>query len=303
MKESPWATEVMLAEVSGPFSADGWLFEIKYDGFRVLAGRDGGRPRVRYRSGADGTGAFPEIVAALAALPGVDHVLDGEVVVLDAAGRPSFQRMQQRFQSRGADAARLSAAHPATLFAFDLIASRGRDLRARPLLERKAALRRLFEDGPALRYVDHVAGAGEALFEEARRLGLEGVVGKRAASPYVAGRSREWRKVRADRIGEFIVVGYTRTALGEEGGLHLAAAREQGLVYAGRVGSGFQSGVLAEARALLEPYRRATPACGGSAPKGRGHQWVEPRILCEVRFKELTEAGLLRHPVFVRFCS
>jgi bifunctional non-homologous end joining protein LigD len=96
------------------------------------------------------------------------------------------------------------------------------------------------------------------------------------------------------------VVGYTRTALGEEGGLHLAAADGATLRYAGRVGSGFDAGELAEARALLAPFVRAAAACEG-APRGRGHVWVEPRIVCEVRYKETTDAGLLRHPVFVRF--
>jgi bifunctional non-homologous end joining protein LigD len=111
-----WDAEPMLAELSAPFSKPGWLFEIKYDGFRMLAGRHRGRPRLRYRRGADATTAFPEVAEALAALPHRDLVFDGEVVVLDDDGRPNFQRLQQRFQSRRRDAARAAGEHPATLF-------------------------------------------------------------------------------------------------------------------------------------------------------------------------------------------
>jgi bifunctional non-homologous end joining protein LigD len=296
-----WDDEPMLAVAAAPFSGDGWLFEVKYDGFRMLAGRDRGRPRLRYRSGVDATSSFPELTAALARLRGGDCALDGEVVVLGDDGRPRFQRLQRRFQARGADVARAAAADPATLFAFDCLAARGRDLRERPLVERKERLRALLAGQSAIRYVDHVERDGLALFEEARGLGLEGIVAKRAASPYAAGRSRDWRKIRIERTGVFVVVGYTRTAIGEEGGLHLAAEDGPTLRYAGRVGSGFETGVLAEARALLAPLLRSAPACEGSVPRGRGHAWVEPRIACEVRYKETTDAGLLRHPVFVRF--
>jgi bifunctional non-homologous end joining protein LigD len=296
-----WDAEPMLAEPSGPFSGAGWLFEIKYDGFRMLAGRHRGRPRLRYRRGADATGAFPEVAAALAPLPVRDLVLDGEIVVLDRDGRPNFQRLQQRFQSRRREAVRAAAEHPATLFLFDVLVVEERDVRALPLLDRKAILRDLVPAGPVLRYVDHVLGAGESFLEEARALGLEGIVGKRAASPYVAGRSRDWRKVRIDHEADFVVVGFTRAGLGEDGGLHVARYRDGALVYAGRVGTGFRTGVLAEARTLLEPLRRTAPPCGGATPRGGNHTWVEARVVCGVRYKEMTADGLLRQPVFVRF--
>jgi bifunctional non-homologous end joining protein LigD len=181
----------MLAETAAPFAREGWIFEIKYDGFRMLAGRDRGRARLRYRSGIDATAAFPEIAAALDRLPSGNFILDGEVVVLDAEGRPRFQRLQQRFQARGAEATRAAAAHPATLFAFDCLAAGGRDLRARPLLERKEALRRVLRGRSAIRFVDHVATDGLGFYAEVRGLGLEGIVAKRADAPYVPGRSRD----------------------------------------------------------------------------------------------------------------
>lgn len=296
----------MLAETSEPFSGQGWIFELKYDGFRMLAGTRDGVPRLRYRRGADATVAFPEIAEAVAAVGASDLILDGELVVLDAQGRPSFQRLQQRYQGRPRDARGAVARQPATLFVFDMLGLADRDLRPLPLIDRKAMLAEVLvsamtRTGGRLRYVEHIADAGERFFDEVRAQGLEGVVAKRAGSPYVPGRSADWRKFRVDRCADFVVVGFTAAGVGEEGGLHLAAWRSGQLVYAGRVGSGFEAGVLARARALLHPLRRPRPACAGAVPRGRGHAWVEPRLVCAVRFKEVTEAHLLRQPVFVRF--
>jgi len=294
--------ELMLAYPSAPFSRKGWLFEIKYDGFRLLAAKEGGRPSLRYRSGGDATAAFPEIARALEALP-TDHVvLDTEVVVPGTGGRPSFQRLQKRFQStRAGEPERQAASHPAVLFAFDLLGWEDFDVRPLPLIERKALLQEAIEGSGALLAVDHLAEAGERLFEEAKRLGMEGVVAKRANSAYVSGRTSDWLKFRVDRTGDFVIIGYTKVELGHEGGLHLAAMENGRLVYAGRVGSGFKGGVLMEVRRLLSGFVCREPACGGPVPRTRGHVWIEPRVVCEVRYKECTEEGLLRQPVFLRF--
>jgi bifunctional non-homologous end joining protein LigD len=291
---------LMLAATGAPFDRPGWIFELKYDGFRLLAGNEEGCARLRYRGGSDATAAFPEVAAALAALPG-NVVLDGEVVVVDEAGRTHFQRMQKRRMLRRPEEVARAAAGGlrATYFAFDLLGLEGYDLRPLPLRERKDTLRRLLPRGGALRYVDHVVGRGVALYEEVRKLDLEGLVAKRADAPYSAGRSSDWVKVPVVRTGEFVVVGFTRPGLGMDGGLHLAARERRGLVYAGRVGSGL-GGVLAEVRETLAGFRRAEAACA-DAPRGRDHTWVEPRVVCEVRYRERTEEGLLRHPVFVRF--
>jgi len=293
---------LMLATMGQPFSRAGWLFELKYDGFRLLAGNEGGRARLRYRGGSDATAAFPEVAAALQTLPG-DVVMDGEIVVMDEAGRTHFQRMQKRLMlHRPQEVARAaSGGLRATFFAFDLLGVGEYDLRALPLRERKALLRDILpRRGPgSIRYVDHVEGEGLALYEEVRKLDLEGLVAKRADAPYAAGRSADWIKVPVVRTAEFVVVGFTRPGLGMDGGLHLAARERGGLVYAGRVGSGL-SGRLAEVREMLGGFRRADAACL-AAPRGRDHTWVEPRVVCEVRYRERTEEGLLRHPVFVRF--
>jgi bifunctional non-homologous end joining protein LigD len=293
----------MLAErCAEPFDDRAWVFELKYDGFRALATVTDGRPKLFYRSGADATGAFPEVAAALERLRCAEAVLDGELVVVDRRGQPQFQRLQQRFQLRRTpDRARAAADHPACLFAFDLLRLDGHDLRPRPLVERKQLLRGLLPARGRLRYVQHVRGRGQALFAEVRRRGLEGLLAKRADSPYQGGRSSQWLKITADRTGQFAVVGLTRVGAGEEGSLHLAVSDGNGLAYAGSVGTGFKTGTLAEARRVLEPYALAAPPCTGTLPPTRAVLWVRPLLVCEVRYKTWTAEGLLRLPVFKRF--
>jgi bifunctional non-homologous end joining protein LigD len=299
------SVEPMLAETGQePFSAEGWIFELKHDGFRLLAGRRDGRAELAYRSGTVATEVFPEVERALAELPCDGLVLDGEVVVLDARGRPSFQGLQKRVQlRRPADVALAARQRPATFFVFDLLAAEGHDLRPLPLLERKRLLQALLPAAGTLRYADHVEQEGVAFHAEVSRLGLEGVMAKRADSPYVPGRSPQWLKLRVNRTADLAVVGFTlpRDSRSGFGALHLAAWDGAGFVYSGRVGSGFDEGELAEMRALLEPARLARPPCTGPVPAGRDHAWVEPRFVCEVRYKEVTEEGLLRQPVFLRF--
>jgi bifunctional non-homologous end joining protein LigD len=294
--------ELMLAETRRrAFSAEGWLFELKYDGYRLLAAREGDRPRLLYRRGGDATTAFPEIAGAVRALPFESVLLDGELVVLDELGRPSFQRLQRRAQlRRPIDVER--AESPATLYLFDCLALEGRDLRALPLVERKRALAEILPQGGALRFSDHVEASGRELWEEIERAGLEGMVAKRSDSPYRAGRSADWLKIRRHRTGDFAVVGFTAPKGGRAGlgALHLGVRDGRGLRYAGRVGSGFDDALLASLRQRLEAKRRSTPPCSGAVPKGAAHVWVEPEIVCEVRFTEWTRDGSLRQPVFLR---
>jgi bifunctional non-homologous end joining protein LigD len=294
----------MLAEIrESPFSAPGWLFELKYDGFRLVAARERGQARLVYRRGADSTAVFPEIAQAVGKLPYDGVVLDGEVVVLDDDSRPVFQKLQQRaLLQRSTDIARATLDLPATYYAFDLLGFEGFDLRPLPLVERKALLRRILPHAGPIRFCDHVEEHGEALYEEVRRRGLEGLVAKKADGPYRAGRSSEWLKIRVDRTREFVIVGFThpegnRTGFGA---LHLGEYEDGALVYAGRAGSGFGARQLVELRATLDGMIVPRPPCGGPVPKGAGHSWVAPRLVCEVRYKEWTREQLLRQPVFLR---
>jgi bifunctional non-homologous end joining protein LigD len=293
----------MLAEAAdAPFSDPGWLFELKYDGYRALARREGARVALRYRSGDDATALYPEVARALEMLP-ADAVLDGEIAVLGEGGKPSFQALQGRGQlRRREDVERASLETPATYFAFDLLALGDLDLRPLPTRDRKRILSGIVPRLGPVRYADHVEGRGEDLYREVVARGLEGIVGKRADAPYRAGRSAAWRKIRVDRVGDFAVVGFTppRGARAAFGALLLAVREGEGWRYAGSVGTGFDDRQLEALHARLAGDVRRTPPCAGPVPRGRGNSWVEPRVVVEVRFKEWTSDGLLRQPVFQR---
>jgi bifunctional non-homologous end joining protein LigD len=306
----PKLASPMLAETAeAPFSRAGWLFEPKLDGYRVLASRRGGEAYLCTRNGNECARAFPEVARAVAALPFDRLLLDGEVVALDERGIPSFQRLQGRARlSRPIDIRHASVETPVTYYVFDLLGFEDFDLRPLPLTARKAVLGRLLPPLGALRYLEHVEENGEALYREAEQLGLEGVVGKKAAAAYKAGRSPLWLKVRSRRTGDFVVVGFTapKGSRGGFGALHLAEYVEGSLRYSGRVGTGFSDRQLAEVRRTLEASRRPTPPCeaplpGGPMPAERSTQWVEPTLVAEVEYSEWTEEGLLRQPVFLRF--
>ncbi|MES1211376.1 MAG: non-homologous end-joining DNA ligase, partial [Acidobacteriota bacterium] len=287
-----------------PFTRPGWLFELKYDGFRMLAERRDGQVRLLYRSGRDATAIFPELAQAMAALP-CDLILDGEAVVLDEAGRPAFQLLQRRAQrTRQIDVEQAAVASPAVFFAFDLLAFEGYDLRPLPLSLRKDLLQRVLSfaapAGP-LRNLDAIPERGEDLYAAVQGLGLEGIVAKRADSPYRSGYSPEWVKVRVDQTADFAILGF-EAAPGSRTGfrnLHLGLRKGDGWTWAGTVGTGFDGEEMREIRARLEPARRPRPAAA-NAVGGRGVVWVEPEQVCEVRYKEHTLDGHLRQPVFLR---
>ncbi|HLL53812.1 MAG TPA: DNA ligase D [Myxococcaceae bacterium] len=292
----------MLAETrEQPFSARGWLYELKYDGFRCIAGREGARVWLGSRNGRELTGTFPELARAVAGLPFEHVVLDGEVVVLDEESKPSFGRLQKRgMLSRPAEIERATVTLPAVLFVFDLLGFEDFDLRPLPLFQRKALLRRVLPPEGALRYADHLEEHGAEMFEQVRALGLEGVMAKKADARYRGGRSADWLKVRAARASDFVVVGYSPIQAGTGvGALHLAAHEGGQLVYAGKVGSGFSDALRDELKAALDQRRRKGPACTG-APDPRGVRWVEPERVCEVRYLTWLDGGHVRQPVFLR---
>ncbi len=320
MSEKKGGFQVMLATARGePFTKEGWVFEIKYDGYRLIADRAGGEPVLWSRNGNDITGTFPDIARAVRGIPYDGIVLDGEVVVHDEEGLPSFGLLQRRGRlQRSSAIARAAVDLPAVFYAFDLLAFGGLDLRDLPLLDRKALLREVLPTVGPVRYSDHIATQGEAMYEQVTTMRLEGLVAKKADSPYRSGRSTSWYKIRAVRTDDFVVVGYTDPKGGRPGfgALHLAQyadASDGELVYAGSVGTGFTDDMLDEImeslRALEAPDggdsgdsdgKESRPSLGGSVPKGPSHHWIRPDLVAEVRYKEFTEAGVIRHPSFVR---
>ncbi len=297
--------ELMLAEPrEKAFTKEGWLFELKLDGFRFLASRENGEGKLTTRNGHDLTAAFPEIARSLTALPYDDLVLDGELVVPDDAGRPSFQRLQERARfTRATDIGRASVEQPASLFLFDFLAAEGYDARPLPLVERKKLLRRVVPEVGPLRYLEHFETTGEAVYAQVTKMGLEGVVAKKMDAPYRAGRSSNWIKIRAERTDDFVVVGYTRPKGSRAGfgALHLGVYDRGALTYVGRVGTGFDTAQLEEYAAALEAAHRKEPPFKGAGPAGKEHVWVEPRLVAEVKYLEWTDDGQLRQPVFLRF--
>jgi bifunctional non-homologous end joining protein LigD len=290
-----------------PFSDPAWVFEIKYDGVRVLASRRGDRLELYGRSGQDTTSRYPEVVRALRALPVDSFVIDGEIVALDDAGRPSFQRLQPRMAlTDPREIERVAAQRPAIGVFFDCLMLDDRDLRKLPLVDRKECLRLLVPSLGVVRYGDHVAEAGEAFFELASEQRLEGMVAKKARSLYSGARTRDWIKIKCQRRQEFVIGGYTdpQGSRGHFGALHLGVydgpASAPRLVYVSKVGTGFDDALLAAISERLRPLARGTPPFdAGTIPTGRGHHWVEPRLVCEVRFTDWTEDRGIRHPTFM----
>lgn len=293
----------MLAErATRVFDHPDWVFEFKFDGYRFLALKDGERVVLQTRNGHDWTDSFPDVAWALARLPYDRLILDGEITVHDDRGLPSFQRLQKRARlKRAPDIRRAALELPATFYLFDLLSAGPYDVRPLPLVERKRLLRTIVPGSGTLRYSDHVAEYGTALYAQAQTLGLEGIVAKRASSPYRAGRSPAWQKVRSHHTAEFIVVGWKRASDNREaiGSLHLGSFVDGTLRYAGSVGTGFDGAMLRELKRRLEPTVVKRPSAEGT-PRDREAVWVEPRLVVEVRYLEWTEEGLLRHPVFLR---
>ena len=279
------------------FDRKGWAFEFKYDGYRLFAEKSPDGVRLLSRNALPLTEQFPDIANAVGMLPYRQLLIDGELVVNDATGRPSFSALQARAALSSRSQIVTAGRHePATFYAFDLIEAMHRDLRALTLIDRKKLLASVLPSTGPVRYSQHVLTKGRAAFSAAKHLGIEGIVGKRAASHYHGGRSADWVKVRTRRTGDFVVVGWTaqrsnRRALGA---LMLAEYRGGELTPVGRVGSGLSGALRDDVEAQLRKLPESDPLNDDA-----GH-WVKPKLVCEVAFREYTAAGHLRQPVFVR---
>ena len=301
----PGQVRPMLAQLGGEsFSDAEWIYELKHDGVRVLLWKTADGVQLVSRRGRNVTGIYPEITRALPHLPVADCVLDGELVALDAAGRSSFERIQRRFTLKEpADAARAEAEVPVRFFAFDLLAAAGRDLRGLPLLRRKELLAQVVPRTGIVRYEDHIQARGAELFELAVADGREGVVAKRSDSKYLAGkRSEAWLKLKAPRKARLAIVGWTagQGARARLGALLVAGHRDGAWVYCGAVGSGLDDATIDALLPRLEALACHAPSFT-AAPDllPGGARFTRPELSVEVRFTEVTDAGLLRQPVFL----
>ncbi len=280
-------------------SADGWLHELKFDGYRILAFLKDGKVRLVSRNAKDWTRKFPTIVKAVAALPIKNAILDGEVVVLNDKGLSDFQMLQNTLKSGGDDAL--------VYYVFDMPHCDGYDLTATPLVDRKAPLQQLLAasgegNGGLLRYSDHVVGEGQTVFEQACRGDMEGIVCKRADATYEQARSRSWLKVKCTKRQEFVIAGFTKPTGARVGlgALLLGYHKDGKFIYAGRVGTGFTDHSLRELTKALKARRvdESPFARPLTSAQRRGVTWVKPELVGEVEFTEWTDEGLLRHPSF-----
>lgn len=302
------ATLVDGAPEDGQVENGAWRYEVKFDGYRLLARICKGKARLITRSGQDWTHRMPELARAIAALPFESAWLDGEIVVFDDEGQPSVQRLQQAFEgSRDGPAA---GGDRIVFMAFDVPHADGWDLAGSPCIARRALLgQRLagLEPEGAVRFSADLPGTPQSLLSAACGIGLEGLIGKRVDAPYTQGRAKSWIKLKCRRRQEFIVIGYTapRGSRVGLGALLLAVHDDQGtLRYAGRCGSGFDGAKLMSLRKRLQPLvvdRPAVehlPAGARRATGGATVHWVRPQLVAEIEFAEQTDEGLVRHAVF-----
>jgi len=293
----------MLATLIEPRALpEGWVYEPKLDGVRCLAYIRGTEVRLLSRTRKSLDTAYPEVVDVLRRRARGNMILDGEVVAIDPErGVSSFSLLQRRMQLRDATRA-VRTGVAVELWLFDCLFYEGLDLTGLPLEDRKRVLRDAVRFGGPIRLTPELTGPFEALYRDACRQGAEGIIGKRAASRYVAGRSADWVKLKCANEQEFVVGGWTdpkgsRTGLGAL----LVGYYDAGhLRYAGKVGTGFDHWTLTELAKLLAARPRASsPFTGNGWPKGPDVHWVTPNLVAQIAFSEWTPDGLLRHPRFV----
>jgi bifunctional non-homologous end joining protein LigD len=287
----------LASESATPPVGEHWVHELKLDGYRVQAHIDkAGMVRLYTRSGLDWTHRMPSISREVGKLSLESAILDGEVVVLSPDGQSSFAALQAAFEE--------GAKHPLTYFVFDLLHLNGHNLRQQTLTERKGILSQMLDsltDQETVRYGQHIETEGKPIFDEACRLGAEGIVSKRSDSVYVSGRTKSWLKIKCDRRQEFVVGGFTKPANGSEGigALLLGYYDDKKLVYAGRTGTGFTQASSRKLRQQLEAMRQTKmPFVDVPGSAAKGALWVRPELVAEVQFSTWTSDKLVRQASF-----
>ncbi|HEV7311204.1 DNA ligase D [Sphingopyxis sp.] len=273
-------------------AGSGWVHEMKYDGYRLLIAVGGGEARAYTRSGLDWSDRFAPLLAEAAKLKVHAALIDGEAVVLDAEGRSSFQSLQNALKS---------APESIDYFAFDLLELDGEDLTALPLLDRKARLAKILAKASKhIRYSDHLEGSGEKMLESFCAAGLEGVISKRADARYIGSRAGSWLKAKCIKRQEFVIVGWTPSDKSRAFRSLMLGVHEKGVLrYAGKVGTGFDTAELFRLQAMMKPLARKEATVKAPRAETRGAHWIEPKLVAEIAFTEMTNEGTLRHPSYL----
>ena len=292
LKPPPFQPPQLATLVDAVPSGADWLFEYKYDGYRLLIATGDGAATAWTRNGHDWSDKFRGLVKAAAELP-AGCLIDGEAVALGKDGKPDFGLLQRRLKDDGsADLA---------FYAFDLLVDRGEDITGLTNLDRKARLAALLKTAPPpILYGDHIIAKGEALFDALCKQGGEGIIAKKASAPYRGTRTKNWLKVKCTNRQEFVIVGWQ--ASDRRRGfrsLHLAVRDGKKLTYAGKVGTGFDAQMLDEMAATMKPMAIKAPPLDVPKSALRGSHWITAKLVAEVAFTEFTSAGTLRHPSFI----
>jgi DNA ligase D-like protein (predicted ligase) len=295
-----WAAPMLAVLTEERFSSKEWIFERKLDGERCLAFRRGADRRLLSRTQRRLNDTYPELTKAVAAQACDDFLVDGEVVAFEGA-QTSFARLQQRMQLRDRERARRSGVR-VFYYLFDLLHLDGRDVTNLQLRERKALLRRALSFADPLRYLTHRNAEGERFYREACRRGWEGLIAKRADSPYRPERSRDWLKFKCVNEQEFVIGGYTDPGGKRVGFGALLVGYHDGrgrLRYAGKVGTGYSDAVLRDLGGRLARLEQEeAPFAADQLPRSAVHR-VRPELVAHIGFTEVTGDGKLRHPRFL----
>ena len=273
------------------FDSNDWLFEIKWDGYRAIAEINKSGNRIYSRNGLAFDKAYPKVFEALKKIK-TTCVIDGEIVVFDETGRPNFQKLQNY---------RYTDKFGIQYYVFDCIEVKGKSISHLPLIERKEILKQLVPETEVIRYCDHVEGEGKMLFKEMQKMKLEGMIAKKKNSTYQIGkRSSEWLKIKNVQTQEAIIVGFTapKGSRSYFGSLLLAVKNKGKLVSIGNVGTGFTEKSLKELHTQLKKRMRTTPPLDVAVKETPDITWVEPDLVCNIKFTEITDDGSVRHPVF-----
>ena len=274
------------------FSDADWIYEIKWDGYRAIAEINKKSVKLYSRNGLSFAQDYPEVYNELKKIK-KDVVIDGEIVALDAEGKPHFELIQQYAQDQS----------PAICYyVFDCLYINGRSIEKKPLLERKALLKKLLPESGIIRYCDHVEETGEAFFKAIQKQGLEGMIAKRADSIYAEGmRTSDWLKVKNVIMGEAVIAGYTeaRGSRKHFGALVLGVYKKGKLVYIGHTGTGFSNDALKEIYKQMQPLKMDYSPFETEIPVNAPVTWLKPKMVCNLKYTEITRDGHRRHPVFM----
>ena len=283
----------MLAkETEDPFDDKNWLFEIKWDGYRAITEKNKNDIALYSRNGLTFEYTYPLVVEQLKRIE-EDAVLDGEIVVLDDDGHPSFQFLQHYSENTN---------RPIQYYIFDLLSLNGHDTTGLTLVERKELLQQIIPKNEVIKYSDHIFEKGKAFFKVSTDRDLEGVIAKKINSKYYPGqRTTEWLKIKNHKTQEAIIAGYTQPAGSRKylGALILASNDDDKLTYIGHTGTGFNQQSLKEMYEMLQPLVQEESPFNEKIKTNMPVTWVKPEIICEVKYSEITNDGKLRHPVFL----